>query len=297
MADLIQRTDPWRFLAHRIVRIYPPYLLAIAVAVPVIGLLGIRKFGPHVFSLMLVPVGPRTYYLSIEWTLVFECTYYVALFLIGLAGWHRYLNRIALIWLAAIFSAPLFVGWNDDGFYHLHSIWLSPANAAFAFGLLVPWIAGRMRIPPGTGVLAVCIFIAAVPANMMVARWVAGAAAALLVLDAIRIKAPQRQPMRQHMLSGLSALGDWSYALYLIHPSCFTVVYYFWPKSASVDAAWPLAVATALAVSAGFGMVDVRMYRYLRNAADALGEKERWVRVNLYVGIFIAAALIGAVVR
>ena len=55
MADLIQRTDPWRFLAHRVVRIYPIYLLAVSVSVPIIGFLGIRKFGPHVFSLMLVP--------------------------------------------------------------------------------------------------------------------------------------------------------------------------------------------------------------------------------------------------
>ena len=30
MSDLIQRSDPWRFLAHRIVRIYPLYLLAVA---------------------------------------------------------------------------------------------------------------------------------------------------------------------------------------------------------------------------------------------------------------------------
>jgi exopolysaccharide production protein ExoZ len=57
MSDLIQRTDPWRFLAHRIVRIYPTYFLSVAVSVPIIGFLGIRKFGPHLFSLMLVPAG------------------------------------------------------------------------------------------------------------------------------------------------------------------------------------------------------------------------------------------------
>jgi len=107
MGDLIQRTDPWRFLAHRIVRIYPTYLLAVSVSVPIIGFLGIRKFGPHVFSLMLVPVGHRTYYLGVEWTLVFECTYYVGLFLIALIGWRRHLNRIALVWIAVIVAAAL----------------------------------------------------------------------------------------------------------------------------------------------------------------------------------------------
>src|SRR5260370_41597773 len=65
MADLIQRTDPWRFLANPIVRIHPPYLLAVSGSVPIIGFLGIRKFGPHVVSLMLGPVGHRAYYLGV----------------------------------------------------------------------------------------------------------------------------------------------------------------------------------------------------------------------------------------
>jgi len=99
MADLIQRTDPWRFLAHRIVRIYPIYLLAassVIAASTVIVFRGMHKFGPDVFSLMLVPAGERAYYLGVEWTLVFECTYYVGLFLLSLIGWHRHLNAIAI---------------------------------------------------------------------------------------------------------------------------------------------------------------------------------------------------------
>jgi exopolysaccharide production protein ExoZ len=291
MADLIQRTDPWRFLAHRIVRIYPTYLLAVAVWVPIIGFLGIRKFGPHVFSLMLVPVGHRTYYLGVEWTLVFECTYYVALFLIALIGWRHYMNKIALAWIAVILAAPLFIGWSDNVFYRFYSIWLSPANAAFAGGLLIPWIAGRMRIPLGTGLLALCVLMLAVPANPMVARWAAGAVATLLVLDAVRIKIPQRAML------GLSKLGDWSYALYLCHPSCILIVYHFWPSSSGVGAAWFSAIAAALIVSAGFGMLDVRMYRHLKDATDHVDEKYRRRRVNIYVGAFVATSLIGVVLH
>ncbi len=290
MADLIQRTDPWRFLAHRIVRIYPAYLLAVSVSVPIIGFLGIRKFGPHVFSLMLVPVGYRTYYLGVEWTLVFECTYYVALFLIALIGWQRHLNRIALGWIAVILAAPLFIGWSDNVFYRFYSIWLSPANAAFAGGLLIPWIASRIRIPLGTGLLALCILMVAVPTNPMVARWAAGAVATLLVLDAVRIKMPQRATL------GLTKLGDWSYALYLCHPTCILIVYHFWPSSWGVGAAWFSAIAAALFVSAGFGMLDVRMYRHLKYATDHADEEHRRRRVNIYVRVFVAASLIGVVV-
>ena len=291
MADLIQRTDPWRFLAHRIVRIYPTYLLAVSVLVPIIGFIGIRKFGPHVFSLMLVPVGYRTYYLGVEWTLVFECTYYVGLFLIALIGWRRHLNRIALVWIAVIVAAPLFIGWSDNVFYRFYSIWLAPANAAFAGGLLIPWIAGRMRIPLGTGLLALCVLMVAVPANPMVARWAAGAVATLLVLDAVRIKMPQRAML------GLPKLGDWSYALYLCHPTCILIVYHFWPSSSGVGAAWFAAIAAALIVSAGFGMLDVQMYRRLKNAVDNADGDYRRRRINIYVGAFVAASLIGVVLH
>jgi exopolysaccharide production protein ExoZ len=290
MAELIQRTDPWRFLAHRVVRIYPTYLLAVSASVPIVGFLGIRKFGPHVFSLMLVPVGHRSYYLNVEWTLVFECTYYVGLFLIALIGWRRHLNGIALVWIAVILAAPLFIGWSDNAFYSFYSIWLSPANAAFAGGLLVPWIVKRIRIPLGTGLLALGVLMVAVPANPMVARWAAGAAATLLVLDAVRIKMPQLA-----MLS-LPKLGDWSYALYLCHVPCILIVYHFWPSSSGAGVAWFSAIATALIVSAGFGVLDVRMYRHLKNAVDTADEHHRRRRVNIYAGAFVMASLIGGVI-
>lgn len=290
MAGLIQRTDPWRFLAHRVVRIYPTYLIAVCVFVPIVGLLGIRKFGPHVFSVMLVPVGLRTYSLNVEWTLVFECTYYVALFLIALAGWRRHLNRIVLVWIAMIAAAPLFIGWSDSAFYPVYSIWLAPANAAFAGGLLIPLIVNRIRIPLGTGLLAVSALMVAMPAIPTVTRWAAGAAATLLVLDAVRIKVPQRA------LLGLPRLGDWSYALYLCHVPCILTVYHFWPSSSGAGAAWFAAIAAALVISAGFGMVDVRMYRHLKNAVDNAQEEQRRRRVNIYAGAFVAASLIGLII-
>jgi exopolysaccharide production protein ExoZ len=289
MADLVQRTDPWRFLGHRIVRIYPAFLLATAI-VAVMALAGDHKLAFHGFSLLLVPAGARPYYLGVEWTLVFECTYYVALFLIALAGWQRHLTWIVLAWLVAIFAAPLVTGWNDQLLFHFYSLWLAPANVAFACGLLIPWIARNVRIPVGAGILACGILMVAPPDNLMIARWVAGAAAALLVLDATRIKAPPRA------VTGLLTLGDWSYALYLVHVPTILVVYRLWPASADAGLAWLAAIAIALSLSAGFGMVDVRMYRRLRKAVDELSEEERRRRVNLYVGVFIVASLAGAVV-
>jgi exopolysaccharide production protein ExoZ len=300
MAELIQRTDPWRFLAHRIVRIYPAYLLAVAIAAPLTAFVGNYRQSFHGFSLLLVPVGHRAYYLNVEWTLIFECTYYVALFLIAAAGWHRYMNRIALVWLAVILAAPLFMGSSSELRFQLHTILLAPANAAFACGLLIPWIgrqwiARHVRIPPGTGILALCIMMAMVPNDQAGARWAAGAAAALLVFDVMRFKVPPRTVLGRVQL-GLQVLGDWSYALYLIHVPTILLVYHFWPATAGTGAASLSAAIAAVILSAGFGTLDVWMYRRLKSAVDALREEECRRRVNVYVVAFVAVSLIGMII-
>src|SRR5262249_12379874 len=80
MAGIVPRTGPWRFLSHRVVRIYPLYLVLVATWVVVAQTLGAQRVGFHLLSLTLAPVGHRYYYLGPEWTLVYECSYYVALF-------------------------------------------------------------------------------------------------------------------------------------------------------------------------------------------------------------------------
>jgi hypothetical protein len=74
------------------------------------------------------------------------------------------------------------------------------------------------------------------------------------------------------------------------------LVYWFWPSSFGVGAAFFSAVAAAIIVSAGLGMLDVRMYRYLKNAVDNAGEEQRRRRVNIYVGAFVVASLLGVVI-
>jgi peptidoglycan/LPS O-acetylase OafA/YrhL len=292
MANLIQRSDPWKFLAHRVVRIYPSYLVAVAVWLSIDAFLGIHSIGFHLFSLMLVPAGQRDYYLGVEWTLVFECSYYLALFLIALIGWYRYLNRIALFWIAGIAAAPLFIGWNERLLYPIYLIWLAPANVAFIGGLLIPSIARKIRVPVDTGIVALCIVVALGNsiANPMVARWTVGAIATVIVLDIARIDLPRR------VLAGAFKLGDWSYALYLCHCPCIWIVYRLWPSHLSAEAAWFAAVATALGVSLGFGVFDVWMYRYLKKGVDSADRKRRERLVNIYASVFLVASAISLVI-
>ncbi len=68
------------------------------------------------------------------------------------------------------------------------------------------------------------------------------------------------------------------------------------PASFGVGSAWLSAVTTAIVVSAGFGMLDVQLYRYLKNAVDLAGEEHRRRKVNLYAGAFVIASLIGVLI-
>jgi hypothetical protein len=43
-------------------------------------------------------------------------------------------------------------------------------------------------------------------------------------------------------------------------------------------------------------MLDVQLYRYLKNAVDVLTEERRRRRVNIYAGAFVIASLIGVVI-
>ena len=108
MATLVRRQDPLVVMAHRIVRIYPALLIDVALTGAVSALVG-RPFVLDPVALTLVPAGARFYALDVEWTLLFEVTFYVALFLLGLAGGTRHLERVALVWLTLILAGGLWL--------------------------------------------------------------------------------------------------------------------------------------------------------------------------------------------
>jgi peptidoglycan/LPS O-acetylase OafA/YrhL len=161
MAQILPRTNPCKFLTHRTVRIYPTFFLVVAALLPLGDAFHVMPPPVAILGLTLAPVGnAAVYYLHVEWTLVYEITYYIVLFAIALIGAWRYVSLIATTWIVAILVAPMaFMGWSDANVYSIHSILLSPASAAFAGGLLLPWVHRHVRLPAGVGVLATCIFL------------------------------------------------------------------------------------------------------------------------------------------
>src|SRR5262249_41796277 len=182
MAGIVPRTGPWRFLSHRVVRIYPLYLVLVATWVVVAQTLGAQRVGFHLLSLTLAPVGHRYYYLGPEWTLVYECSYYVALFALAWAGLQQHLVPIACGWLIMIALAPLVAGWDANAMTVGPGILFKVPSAAFAGGLLVPTLARRTPIGFSVLALAAC-FLFWSESSVTAQYWIASVAAVLVVLD------------------------------------------------------------------------------------------------------------------
>jgi exopolysaccharide production protein ExoZ len=273
MAELVSRADAWRFLSHRVVRIYPLFLLIVATWAVVARAFGAQGIGFHLLSLTLAPVGHRYYYLGPEWTLVYECSYYVALFALVWAGLQRYLVPIACAWLVAIALASLVPGWDAISMPVGPVILFKAPSVAFAGGLLVPTLA--RRAPIGFSALAVAACFLFWPENLAAQYWVAGAAATFVVLDVsrLRVSAP-----------GLNKLGDWSYALYLCHLPVFLLALKLAP-----DAKLLIGLVGAFGAAAVFGTIDVWLYTRLKKKIDRLSDETRKRSMLWYLVVFCAA--------
>ena len=239
MARLIRANDPWSFLAHRILRIYPIYLLVVLCWVGVSALLGSRP-NIDVISLILVPNKGQPYPIGIEWTLVFETTYYVLLFLLASAGLQRWLEAIAIGWIGAVCAVHLFApAWVGGLLFPFYLILLSPANVAFAVGLLLPALIRRELLPPAIVWIVAPAFLLYGHLDLNTDRLMAGFLAPLLVLWAVRAM-DDKPPSKWSAV--LVAQGDWSYALYLCHVPVILTVIQVWPAQGNTTALWVVAI-------------------------------------------------------
>jgi hypothetical protein len=136
--DPIEHVESAADVEHRLVRIYPTFLIVLAIC----ATFAIAAGGPLPFDPIgasLVPAGERFYALRVEWTLLFEVAFYVVLFAVSLAGWTRWLERGASAWLVLLLACSVvFPGWNHEATPPVYRLPLLPACTGFAAGLLIP---------------------------------------------------------------------------------------------------------------------------------------------------------------
>ncbi len=293
MARLVRETEPWSFLAHRVVRIFPAYLAVVAAAWALFTALGL-PFGVQFLALTLAPVGPRSYPLNVEWTLVYETTFYVGLFLLALGGGARRLEAVALAWLAALAAAWLFLpdAARGSGLPAPLLLPLSAPNVPFAAGLLLPGLVARGAMRPWLAALAIPLVGVAVLVELETARWLLGLAAVLIVGAAV-----QARQLAGTGFGGraLIRFGDASYVLYLAHPPVMLLAIRAMPAGLPAPVVWCAVVAAAVGVAALLGPLDVRAYRQLRRLVDAAPARGRQGLVLAYLTMFFGATLYGSI--
>jgi exopolysaccharide production protein ExoZ len=307
MADIAPKYRPATFIVHRVIRIYPSYWLCVFLAaiffawlwwmvkpnadyVPNIRtMLLAHGFSRDLLRLTLVPMVLPDFPLGIEWTLLYETTFYVIVFLVSAAGQIRRLPYLALAWLALI----AFVLWtrpaNEIG-YTSPTIATLPffgINAGFIFGIVgAHW---RERFPALPSILAgvvVLVLTDTFPSRLAMVQVAGGAA--LIVMGLLAIERQGRLPR----LPWLRRLGDWSYAMYLVHVPVILATFKLMPGRAPA-----LVVATAaiavVAASAVVGQMDLTAYYRLKRVLDRAPNAARIAVATAFLAMFGVAALCG----
>lgn len=286
MAHLIRSTEPARFLAHRVVRLYPIFVV---VAV-LLHLLPILPETPalRLLTLSLIPVGPHTYMLGVEWSLLYELTFYVVLYGLAVLGLARRIEAVAAIWLLVIAVASLTGANTGVSVFQprFPVMLLSEVNVAFAAGLLLPAAIRRGLLPRGLAAAAIPASIAALAWGVE-ARWPTGLLAALVAAAAVQL--PQLSADKAGPLRGMVRLGDWSYALYLVHMPLMFALVKAAPASTPNGVLFGGSIALSLAATLALGPLDTWLYRRVRAGVDRLPRRPLAVAslglAALYLGV------------
>jgi exopolysaccharide production protein ExoZ len=264
----LSAVNSWRsFVLHRIARIYPIYLIVLLLAVSAYSI-----YRPEFPSLdwravTLLPFGAGVFRpLHIEWTLVFEVTYYALLSLFCISFLKKYLPVFLLGWLVLL-SWAFLTGETGGGMLpNAHQILLSSWNICFVMGGLsyymlkhdhIDWWAGFL----GCGLLFSCTISAYATAFM------APAGVSLLLAYFTHLVIKGKFPI---IFGVLNRLGNWSYVIFLTHvPIQLIILPIFLKRGLSPMSAWFSVLGIILMIGGLIGQLDIRMYRDLKNHIHA----------------------------
>jgi exopolysaccharide production protein ExoZ len=282
MAQLAPGSTSLRFMAHRLIRIYPPYWLAVFVVVAATR----GAIQPIAAALFLAP-GTTSYVLGVEWTLPFELTFYLIVCSIIALRAQSWLPWLGLGWISAILAgALLWPGLQQGQFPLLLNLPISTYCLPFAGGLIVPTALQRGWVRPATPILGLC----AIAANEAMPNALLGFA--LMTFGCVLLVAAAARPKDAFDAStpnlAFAALGDWSYALYLIHVPVIRAMDATLPVATPLLAQWSATVAAPIACAVAFGKIDLGLYRVLKRRVDRAGT----LTLAGLTGVFLAVLLL-----
>jgi exopolysaccharide production protein ExoZ len=274
----LTQTPPRRFLAMRLMRIYPAFWLAALIVIAGRAALGRHPLTSGLWpALTLLPVGGADYPLGgVEWSLVYEVFFYTLLTVIALVP-ARFAREWAMVaWLVAIAGMARFGPVYATSFV--------PTLGTIAFSAFnLPFIAGVLGYSLYRHVdrLPLAILVATVPIALLAADRAISTEAQLafqavgfaaLVLCAAELS----RRWDASATNPLVKLGDMSYGLYLVHvPVILAVLAGRGFGPADANEAFLTCASTALVVGCAYGWIEINIYRRNKARYD-----RRWPRRN-----------------
>lgn len=263
----------WRvFIVHRIARIFPTYLIALALA------LAAYTVRDGVFPevdwriALLVPIGPAAFRpLYVEWTLVYEVAFYALMTFFCVASLRRWLTAFLVLWFVVL--AFLFVsGRIPSGILPTASdIYLDAWNIGFIFGGYA-WLlqrsgyTGRWGGWVGVALILSCTILGEATGVL------APAGVALILANLVQRDREGRIIFRSGVLE---TLGNWSYAIYLTHVPVFLLLYPLLKGGGLPPLlAWFCGIGVVLTIGGALGQLDVALYRKLKRKIDFAFSRE-----------------------
>lgn len=241
------------FIANRIARVYPTFLLCMLLTA-ILSPLGPPRFldsWAQVLANMVfyAPAFGYRYVDTVYWTLVVEVNFYFAITFLILTGAIRKLQVVVIVWLAGLSGAalagvalPLF---NKD--YHF-----------IAAGMVMALLYQRRNERLNLGLLSVafvlCLFTSRAYARALVFSELGGAmfTAAIFALFLMMRGRTLDLPFARR-------IGSLTYPLYLLHFSLGMTIFYLWITEANK---WLLVLGTAaLFVVIALAIDDVMEFR------------------------------------
>ncbi len=255
------------FLANRVLRIYPSFLIAAFVVMGTKILLwgGLGPVSHVTEALTLLPFGNVSYPLFVEWSLVFEVCFYL------LIAFTLFWRRLRLhVFVLILFVWILIIALREEqseilnvGFKVFTSSWCIALIAGSVLKLVLyakiikPFSTSKSQIF-GTllGILATITSFYVFDFNSNLYLLALSLSSCLCILSLI--EATSR--------SFLVQIGNYSYGIYLLHVPLITILmslmsqHLSWNKWISIS----LTLIISALTSHLFGLFDFYLYRYLR---------------------------------
>ena len=245
-------------------------------------------FSRDLLRLTLAPIVFNDFPLGIEWTLLYETSFYVIVFLMSLAGKLKYLPHLALGWLAVIVMTIAVFPASQIA-YTQPSLLTFPffaINTAFVMGILGQ--RQQARVEPFSAIMLGLLLVVLAEVfktsfdMVQICLGLFGIIMGLIALER-RGRLPDVPALRK--------LGDWSYVLYLVHVTVILGVFKL--VNASSGVLLILAMVATVLVSAVLGPLDLACYRKLKGLCDKSPSGLHQGLAAGFIAVFFAAALYG----